>query len=208
MVSISCAAEVKDRGKDIDISNPGVTGNSSRGLINVYHQIIDYRYPGEWGINPAFKEEKGDHFGVGLMPKGQKRETWKDMLIIQGFNNLAKVRGMSAVRFMDSFRQSRKELVPASEYFKELYRGDINGYSGVIALIGMKEVPINIEPMFPKGCGEIGLYLFIKGESDMYIMHRMWKSEKPYTDKKLPMSKADLNLWVDYLKQVRLISNK
>ncbi|MEN6620317.1 MAG: hypothetical protein ABFD50_02045 [Smithella sp.] len=205
MSSFSLAEVKKEEKKDLDKLMANVPGDSIDSSIHIFHQGIMFRYPKEWGWNPVYKNEKANHFIIEWIPRGQSLSTWKDMFTIQGFNNLAKSKDMSAERMMKGLKQRYALLAPASSYFQEIYKGDVNGYSGTIALMGIKEMPAGMNPTLPKGVGEIGLYLFLKGDSDMYLIHRSWKTDVPYTNEKLPMSEKELTRWVRLLKQVKLI---
>ncbi len=88
-------------------------------------------------------------------------------------------------------------------YYNKIFEGTINGYTGIIALIGIKKLPKDIIPELRKGAGEIGLYLILKGQKDIYIIHRSWKG-KPYSDKKLPMSRENLKEWIGLFKKISL----
>lgn len=201
------AEEKKEGFKDFDKTLAKIPGDTITSTINVFHQGILFRYPKEWGVNPVHKNQKGGHFIIEFIPKEQALNTWKDMFTIQGFNGLATAKDISAEKMAMGLKQHMSSLAPSSSYFKEVYKGDVNGYSGTIVLMGIKQMPVAANPPLGKGAGEIGLYLFLKGEKDMYILHRSWKTDMPYTDEKLPMTDAELNRWISYLKQVKLIQS-
>jgi hypothetical protein len=175
-------------------------------VMNVWHQMLSFKYPNEWGINPVFKKQKGGYFIIEYIPKNQSPESWKDMLSIQGFNDLAKQENFSPDTMMTILRNRFASLAPDQMYFKEIYRGDVGGYAGLIVLMGLKEMPSGLNPTLPKGNGELSLYLFLKGSDDIYIVHRSWKTAKPYSEQRLPMSQQELDMWVGLLKQVKLMS--
>lgn len=204
LISISFAEEKKEEQKDLDELMAGIPGDAINSVMHIFHQDIVFRYPKEWGVNPVYRDQKGHHFISEFIPKEQTLSHWKDMLTIQGFNGLSKNKDASPERMSLMLSQSFNAISSDKSYYKEIYKGDVNGYPGIIVLMGIKEMPKSINPTLSKGDGEIGLYLFLKGKDDMYIIHRSWKS-LPYTDEKLPMSKGELDRWINLLKQVKLI---
>jgi hypothetical protein len=205
LISSSFAEEKKEGGRDIDKLMASVPGDAVDSGMHIFHQDIMFRYPKEWGFNPVYRNQKGNRFITEFIPKEQTLNSWKDMLTIQGFNDLSKDKDISPESMSLMLRQKFNSISPTMSYYKEIYKGDVNGYSGIIVLMGIKEMPKNINATLPKRNGEIGLYLFLKGKDDMYIIHRSWKSDFPYTDEKLPMSETELNRWINLLKQIKLI---
>jgi hypothetical protein len=182
-----------------------VPGDEIDSVIRVFTQTIKFPYPKEWGLNPpVFKNEKDNHFIIEFIPKEQKLNNWKDMLTIQGFKHLAN-NNVLPEKMLRTLMQQFNTIAPTMTYSKEIYQGKVNGYSGIIMLMGIKELPKSVNSTLPKGVGEIGLYLALKGKNDMYIVHRSWKSDSPYSEDNLPMSQNDLNRWIDILKRIKLI---
>lgn len=202
-ISFNLFAEEKREAFDRAIAN--VPGDSINSVMLVFNQTINFPYPKEWGFNPVHKNQKDNHFIAEFIPKEQTLNDWKDMFTIQGFKHLANRKDLTPEKMLLTLRQQFNSIAPSMSYYKEIYKGDVNGYSGAIVLMGIKEIPKNVNPTLPKGTGEIGLYLALKGKSDMYIIHRSWKSSLPYTDEKLPMSKSELSRWTNLLKQIKLI---
>lgn len=180
-----------------------IPGDSVNSVIRVYSQTIGYPFPKEWGVNPAYKNQKDNHFIIEFLPKGQVLADWKDMFTIQGFQDFARNKDLNPERMVQALRQRFNTIAPGMTYYKEIFKGEINGNPGIIVLLGIKETPKNINWTLSRGVGEIGLYLALKGKNDMYQIHRSWKSD-PYSDDKLPMSQDELNKWIELLKQVKL----
>ena len=207
MVSISSnlfAEEKKEVGSDFDKIMADTPGDAVDSVMRVFHQTISFRYPKEWGFHPVYRNQKDFHFIVEFIPKEQTLSSWKDMLTIQGFRDFSKRKDISPEKMVLALRSQFISIAPTMSYFKDVYIGDVNGYSGIIVLMGIKKLPKSVNPTFPKGAGEIGLYLVLKGKNDIYLIHRSWKSDAPYTDEKLPMSESDLNRWIHLLKQIHL----
>ena len=88
---------------------PGDTVNS---VIRVYSQTIGYPFPKEWGVNPAYKNQKDNHFIIEFLPKGQALADWKDMFTIQGFQNLARNKDLTPERMILALRQQFNSVAP------------------------------------------------------------------------------------------------
>lgn len=198
--NLSAAADKES----FDKTMADIPGNTVNSVIRVYSQTISYSFPKEWGVNPAYKNQKDNHFIIEFLPKGQALADWKDMFTIQGFQNLARNKDLTPERMILALRQQFNSIAPGMTYYKEIYKGEVNGNSGIIVLMGIKETPRDINWTLSKGVGEIGLYLALKGKNDMYDIHRSWKSAAPYSDDKLPMSQEELNKWIELLKRVKL----
>ena len=90
-VKTSVFAETKqEMAGDVDELLANAPGDFVDYTLSVYHQVIYFRYPKGWGVNPVFKNQQGDYFIIEYIPKTQVLDTWKDMLTIQGFNGIAK----------------------------------------------------------------------------------------------------------------------
>ena len=201
MSSISYA---EDRMVEFNKTVSDMPGTEISSVIRVYNQTIAYPFPKEWGVNPVFKNQKGNHFIIEFIPKEQTLNAWKDMFTIQGFQSLA-TNNMSPEKMILVLKQQFDRIAPTMSYYRVIYNGDINGYPGIIVLMGIKELPNSAVPTLPKGTGEIGLYLALKGKEDMYLIHRSWKSSLPYTDDKLPFDKNEYNKWLKILRQIKLM---
>ena len=173
-----------------------------KAVMRVFNQTVVYKHPTSWPLNPVYRKQTRNHFITEYIPKNQTLKNWKDMFTIQGYKNYAS-KGMTSIKMLNLLKQNMQSISPGKFYYNEVYRGDFSGNSLIISLMGIKKLPKTIMPELPKGSGEIGLYLVLKGKNDIYIIHRSWKG-KPYSDKKLPMSKKELSKWIELLKEVSL----
>ncbi len=180
-----------------------VSGEYVKSVTRIYSQTLVYSHPKSWPLNPIYRKQTKNHFIVEYIPKNQTLKNWKDMFTIQGFENLVS-QGITSIKMLDFIKQKLYSIAPDKFYYDEIFRGDINGVSGVIVLMGIKELPKTLIPELPKGVGEIGLYLVLQGKKDIYIIHRAWKGEA-YSDKELPMSENELNKWIKLLKKISLV---
>lgn len=207
LVCMSSNLMAEDNKASFDKAVADIPGDEIDSVIRVYTQTISYPFPKEWGVNPVFKNQKDNRFIIEFIPKGQTLNDWKDMFTIQGFQSLAGNNNVSPEKMVLVLRQQFEKVAPSKSYYKEIYNGDVNGYSGIIVLMGIKEMPKNAIPTTPKGAGEVGLYLALKGKRDMYLIHRSWKTELPYSDEKLPFDRSELDKWVKSFKKIKLILN-
>lgn len=206
-VKTSVFAETKqEMAGDVDELLANAPGDFVDYTLSVYHQVIYFRYPKGWGVNPVFKNQQGDYFIIEYIPKTQELDTWKDMLTIQGFNGIAKYENSSPEKMMQNYKDMVVSRKKEKCYFKEIYRGDIGGYPGIIFLESVTELPPGLKSKRPIGNGEFSLSLILKGESDIYFIGRAWKLDAPYTENKLPMSEEELEKWLGIFKNIKLIS--
>lgn len=202
LVCVSTNVNAEDK---FDKALADIRGDEIASVIRIFSQAVSYPFPKDWGVNPVFKKQKDNHFIIEFIPKGQTLKDWKDMFTLQGFQSLAGNNKVSPEKMVLLLRERLEKIAPTMSYYKEIYNGEVNGYPAIIVLMGIKEMPESAVPTIPKGSGEIGLYLALKGKSDMYLIHRSWKSDLPYSEKKLPVDQKELDKWVKLLKHVKLI---
>lgn len=169
-------------------------------VMKVYSQTLSWKHP-KW--KAVYKNQSDNAFIIEFIPKEQELKTWEDMLTIQGLKGLAKREELTPKHVEFSLVNKIKSISSFDLVFKELSNIDINGYKGVMFLLGLKKIPKDITVGLPKGVSEIGLYLVIKGKADFYIIHRSWKGEAMIKDN-LPFSKKELQEWVNIFQKIEI----
>ena len=201
-ISLNVNAAENNQTNNITISAKNSASSTSLNFVTIFHQTVTFHLPKEWGTPPkGNRDQKNDLFMLEYIPDRQDWSDWKDLFAIQGLSNFVKKNGMPIEKLVKHTKQTARA---ANTFYKEVYRGDINGYQGAIIL---KTVNSNAAKIInrPYTKGEVVLVLFLAGENDLYIVTRSWKADIPPINK-LPnsVSGAEINAWIDLFTQVKL----
>ena len=126
------------------------------------------------------------------------------MLTIQGFKNLALKKNIRPESIIYMLAGNIKKISEKNFLFSTISQKSIDGYPAMIALIGCANLLAKHVSGIEKGQGEIGLYLCIKGNKDMYLVHKSWKI-KGFNEENLPINKAELKKWINLLSKTEII---
>ena len=187
---------------DVDIMNHPELKNLDYvdSVMKVYSQTIVWQHPKWKGVH---RQQSKDAFIMEFIPNNQELKTWSDMLTIQGFKGLAEKKDITPQDIELLLANNIKNISSSELIFQELSNISINGYEGVLFLLGLKKLPYEIIVELPEGVSEVSLYLVVKGKSDFYVMHRSWKREA-IVNNKLPFADLELQEWVNVFKNVKI----
>lgn len=166
--------------------------------MKVYNEIISIKLPKTWRYEkPALVQKKNGFYLIEFLPKNQGFDDWKEMLTIQGFNNLAIQENMSSHSLEKMMKASYIDLSKEHFFYEKKQEIKKGKHFAILSLMGCKKVPKDITTV-KKGEGEVGLYLFVKGTQDVYIIHKSWRT-KSYEDKKMPIKQEEIDKWKEIL---------
>lgn len=166
--------------------------------MKIYNEIVSIKIPKSWRYDkPALVQNKNGFYLIEFLPKNQNFDNWKEMLTIQGFNNLAIQENMSSHSLEKKMKASYKDLSKKNFYYQNKKEINTGKHQAVLSLMGCAKVPKDITTV-KKGEGEVGLYLFVKGTQDVYIIHKSWRT-KAYENKELPIKQKEIDKWKDIL---------
>lgn len=176
-------------------------------IMRLYAQVVSFPFPTKgWSVEPAHRQQRGSYFIIEYLPLGQTLTDWSEMYTVLAYQGLATSYPDVKPSLFFTVTQARKhwEISPKQFYNRDIYEGRINGYEAYIGLLGLKQLPYTINEFLPKGIGEIGLFLVIKGTEDFYVIIRAWRSTTAFTETILPVKQATLDEWIDNFKKVTL----
>ncbi len=204
-LSSNVVAADRNQANNVTSSAKKATGATNLNLVKIFHQTVTFRLPKEWGTPPkGNRNQKGGHFMLEHIPDKQDWGDWQDLFSIQGLSDLITRQGIPIEKIIKVEEQTAKGT---RAYYKELYRGDINGYQGAIILRTANSNTAKILSR-PYTKGEVVLTLYLAGENDLYIATRSWKADISPMDNRLPISGAEIDIWVDLFRQVKLTPAK
>jgi hypothetical protein len=170
--------------------------------IRLFSQALEHPFPKQWPIKPANRKETGGHFMMEWVPSDQTLENWQDLFSVQAFEGLSK-KNIPIKAVIGMFANYLNKASPNQLYLKEIYNGEVSGHKAIIVLMGLKKLENRMGIALPNGIGEIGIYIYIQGSNDIYVIHRAWKSE-PYTKDNLPINQKEIDQWVKEFKDTKL----
>lgn len=163
--------------------------------LPIFAQLVQTKIPMEWNVKKPFFEKlnPNGHYIVEFAKKSKN-----NLLTIQGFKDAA-LRPNIRAKNMELFLSRQiKSLAPENFLYQNIAQTRIQGYDAVISLIGCSRLPKKVGDV-DKDSAELGVYLFLKGKQDMYIVHRSWRTKAFDKTKKIPVKKAVLDKWVRIL---------
>ena len=201
-ISPNVIAKERNQANNSTSSAKNAAASMNLNLVKIFHQTVTFYLPKEWGTPPkGNRDQKNDRFMLEFIPDRQDWSDWQDLFAIQGLSDFVKRNGRPIEKLVQHTEQTARA---ANTFYKEVYRGDINGYQGAIIL---KTVNSNTAKIInqPYTKGEIVLILFLAGEEDLYIVTRSWKADIPPINK-LPnsVSGKEINEWIDLFTKVQL----
>lgn len=197
----SNAVAEKRQTDGITPSAENATASANLNLVKIFQQTVKFYLPKEWGTPPkSNRNQKGNQFILEFIPDRQDWSDWKDLFAVQGLSDYIKRNGMPIERIVKLEEQTAKGT---QTYYKVVYRGDINGYQGVISLKTANSKSAKVVKM-PYTKGEVVLALYLAGENDLYMVTRSWRADISPKDKNLPINEAEINKWIDLFRQIKL----
>lgn len=166
--------------------------------IKIFNEVVSTKLPKTWRYKkPAFHQMQKGMYIIEFLPKKQNFDNWKEMFTIQGFNNLAIQDGMSSVKLEKIMQKSYQDLSKENFIYKGKKEFNIGRHKAVVSLMGCSNVPKDLATV-KKGEGEVGLYLFVKGKQDVYILHKSWKT-KAFKKENMPIKQKQIDMWKNIL---------
>ena len=164
----------------------------------IFHQVLQFPFPLDWPLEPLYHELEEGRFVLEFSGAGQSRETWKDKLVIQGFNNANDDVDMNARMLLKMMKDEMRALDEESFYYEELYSDTLLTRQKVAAVMGLKALPDD------KSRGQFGLYMVLEGEHDIYIVQRSWKGRSDEREG-FVMPREELEAWLEDFKKIELL---
>ncbi|MEM6581633.1 MAG: hypothetical protein AAF699_10195 [Pseudomonadota bacterium] len=150
------------------VDNVPVKVSSAKAVVPIYSQRVAFQLPADW--KPAFQDQNAAMFMMEFTPKDEDTQNWSNMFSIQGFKNLAARTG--AEGFLDNLASGFAAACGENRVYEKYTSPDIDGFETATAVLGCAEMPADHPTGVKKGQSEIGVYYAIKGEKDIYLIHR------------------------------------
>jgi hypothetical protein len=162
---ICCAADTVTKVTEIPSDIKSVDA-----VIPIFSQKLGFRLPTSWKI--ASQKRKPGVFSVEFSPNNEDIKSWKNLLTIQGFENLSSK--VTAEQFLSVASLSFRTVCSKDFVFENLGQTTIDGFIAHRAIMGCNKVP-------NQQYGEIAYWLIIQGEKDIYSIQKAIRSETEIT---------------------------
>ncbi len=136
----------------------------------IFSQRFVHGLPVGW--KPAFERTVGDKYIIEYLPAGQTVDDWREMITVQGFRNLAKVRGASPRRILEGMVEEHRKVCGQRLVVKMLGERRVDSYLAFVAIIGCDGIQSDHFSGLRRGQGEIAYFVAIQGTNDIYLIHR------------------------------------
>lgn len=165
LISLPCFAE-----------NP----KSAKAIIPIFSEKLSFQIPLDW--KPASKNNQPGSFIIEFIPTSDSLEKWTSLLSIQGFKGLS--HKVSPQDFVTNVAFMHRKICPKSVIYVPLESDPISNHETSAAIIGCGEMPDGKQ-------GEVGYFIAIKGENDLYFINKS-KRSKPFLATSSPVTKENV----------------
>jgi hypothetical protein len=139
---------------------------SAKAVIPIYSQKLAFRLPTSW--KNALQDQKPNMFILEFTPQNENIDSWKNLLTIQGFENLAG--RVSPERFITDTANRFKTICGKDFVFDNLGATTVDGFKAHRAILGCSKIP-------NQNFSEVAYWLVIQGSKDIYVVQKAIRSE-------------------------------
>lgn len=154
----------------------------------IYSQKLSFSLPASW--DNALQERKGIMFMMEFKPKNENINFWKNLLTIQGFENLSK--RFTAQQFLTETSNRFKSVCKTDFVFTDLGETVVDGFKSQHGILGCSKVP-------GQNFSETAYWLVIQGENDLYVIQKAIRSNPGDV-----LTKSNLEMFVQDIKPIAL----
>jgi hypothetical protein len=169
--------------------------------VPIFSQKLVFRLPAGW--KRAHEATGTSNYVLEFLPEGESLDSWKNMISIQGFRDLArKAQGSAPKVFIDGLSARMEKQCGANLVRQSVDDMRIDSYDAHAAIVGCARVdsaPMGLKP----GQSEVGYHLVIKGRNDVYVIYRAYRGEA-FDKRKPPVTPADGRRFFATLQPIRL----
>jgi len=142
--------------------------STQQAVIPIFSQKISVNLPSNF--KPAFEKPTKASYLLEFVPKNESVKNWSKMITVSGFKGLA-----SRISLEKSFQfeaASIKRACPNDFLNKVITVPFKQKYETLGVIMGC-----NKSPALPKNTAEHGVYLFIKGKKDIYMIKKSFRNK-------------------------------
>ncbi|MCL1051579.1 hypothetical protein L2755_18365 [Shewanella abyssi] len=161
--------------------------------LPIFSQKLSFYLPNGWKL--AFSHLEDGMFTAEFLPKNEELRNWASMVCIQGFKGLSD--NIEPVDFLDTMAETYRDSCHGEVLYQRVEDEFINGHQTASAIMGctrmpnthLTELPANVYKELAH-LGEIGHYTAVKGEKDLYLIHKSIRGRE-FTSTSAPLEKTN-----------------
>jgi hypothetical protein len=170
-----------------------------RAVIPIFSQRISIQLPTTW--KPAHEDQNSSSYLIEFIPKNESIEAWQNLVSVQGFKNLSF--NANPEEFIDRISDGFKRDCEKDVVYTKLGASKIDGYPSYSAILGCANSKKSEINGLQKGKSEIGYFLAIKGESDLYVIYKSIRGDA-FDAKKPPINSQNIGNFIVEIKPIEL----
>jgi hypothetical protein len=145
------------------------TARPSRIVNTIFNKLVIFEIPAGW--RPGQQNANQTQHVIEFIPQHQTLKTWKEMITMQTFRDMAQNPKITPAAMLSVLATGIKKVCGDEFVAQALGDKKIDSLDAYAAIIGCGRLP-NAVASANEGQSEIGLYVAIKGDRDVYVFQR------------------------------------
>lgn len=184
-----------------DAAKPPKAAPGKATHVPVLNHALVLQIPKGWKKSHEQTDAVRGRFVREYIPPGQSAQNWKEMITVEGFQNLS-LDPASHPNDLIKILGSNIQKACKDNFVGQLFGTvRIDNADASIALLGCAKLPLDVPGGLKAGESEVSLYVVLKGVQDMYVIHRSRRgpSFDPAT-----MQRQKLEQWIAPMMPIKL----
>lgn len=165
----------------------------------VFGHKVEFTIPNGW--KPVFENATAGHYMMEFVPNNQTKESWSEMFTIQGFKDMARTAKPESLLGM--LGKMHQDLCGNDMVFSIVAPPKIENYEVKSAIVGCSSIAQNHPSGLKAGMGEVGYYVAVQGDKDMYLFHKALRT-KAFDKKTSPITPENAQEFLQGFLPIRL----
>lgn len=140
--------------------------------IPIFAQKIQFQLPLTW--KHAFTDQSSTSFMIEFIPINEDINSWTNLFSIQGFKNIGP--DVLLESFANKMANNYVKTCPKTVVYSKFGKGEIGGFETFQAILGCTKMPKDYPSNLKKGMSEISFFTFIKGQENIYVTQKSYRS--------------------------------
>lgn len=161
--------------------------------LPIFSQKLSFYLPNDWRL--AFSQSENGMFSAEFLPPKEQLQNWSSMVCIQGFKDLSA--NIDPRYFLDMMAEAYRDNCHGDVLYVRVDDEFIDGHETASAIMGCTRMPnTHLKGLQANAykalehLGEIGHYTAVKGENDLYLIHKSMRGEE-FTSASAPIGIAN-----------------
>jgi hypothetical protein len=158
--------------------------------LPVFSQVVVLKLPENW--QPGREDKQPRSYVAEFIPLDQTLGAWRDMIVVQGFRDLARIPAATPKAFLAKAMEQMQQDCGGDAITQSLGDTRVDSHEAHAAIFGCARAPRDMPHGLKRGKSEIGYHYAIRGDNEIYLIYRLFRGEG--VDKnRLPIPAARLD---------------